>query len=168
MGRFCRTSESFSASWPSLENILSELKTVSPNAVPQCRDVEGYVDPRQPLRDEGPFGDHTGYYTLPEPYPVCHVTAIRVAHATRVSVSATRRNVCVPKCSASRQTQQASRPRYPLHRRRVREAVPAHLQNELSGDRGHRASVRGRFPQPGFCASSAKSMGEFFRFGEPS
>ena len=34
------------------------------------------VDPREPLRDEGPFGDHTGYYTLPEPYPVFHVTAI--------------------------------------------------------------------------------------------
>ena len=28
------------------------------------------------MRDEGPFGDHTGYYTLPEPYPVFHVTAI--------------------------------------------------------------------------------------------
>src|SRR5207247_8543331 len=38
--------------------------------------IEGYVDPREPLRDEGPFGDHTGYYTLPEPYPVLHVTAI--------------------------------------------------------------------------------------------
>jgi 4-hydroxy-3-polyprenylbenzoate decarboxylase len=38
--------------------------------------IEGYVDPTEPLRDEGPFGDHTGYYTLPEPYPVFHVTAI--------------------------------------------------------------------------------------------
>src|SRR5437773_1030553 len=38
--------------------------------------IEGYVDPREPLRQEGPFGDHTGYYTLPEPYPVLHVTAI--------------------------------------------------------------------------------------------
>ena len=38
--------------------------------------IEGYVDPREPLRDEGSFGDHTGYYTLPEPYPVFHVTAI--------------------------------------------------------------------------------------------
>ena len=36
----------------------------------------GYVDPTEPLRDEGPFGDHTGYYTLPEPYPVFHITAI--------------------------------------------------------------------------------------------
>jgi len=38
--------------------------------------IEGYVDPCEPLRMEGPFGDHTGYYTLPEPYPVFHITAI--------------------------------------------------------------------------------------------
>jgi len=38
--------------------------------------IEGYVDPKEPLRQEGPFGDHTGFYTLPEPYPVFHVTAI--------------------------------------------------------------------------------------------
>ncbi|MBX3745363.1 MAG: UbiD family decarboxylase [Verrucomicrobiae bacterium] len=38
--------------------------------------IEGYVDPREPLREEGPFGDHTGFYTLPDPYPVFHVTAI--------------------------------------------------------------------------------------------
>lgn len=38
--------------------------------------IEGYVDPKEPLRMEGPFGDHTGYYTLEEPYPVFHITAI--------------------------------------------------------------------------------------------
>ena len=38
--------------------------------------IEGYVDPREPLRAEGPFGDHTGFYTLPEPYPAFHVTAV--------------------------------------------------------------------------------------------
>ena len=38
--------------------------------------IEGYVDTKEPLRDEGPFGDHTGYYTLPEPYPAFHVIAI--------------------------------------------------------------------------------------------
>ena len=38
--------------------------------------IEGYVDPREPLREEGPFGDHTGYYSLPETYPVFHITAI--------------------------------------------------------------------------------------------
>jgi 4-hydroxy-3-polyprenylbenzoate decarboxylase len=37
--------------------------------------LEGYVDPEE-LRDEGPFGDHTGYYSPPEPYPVFHCTAI--------------------------------------------------------------------------------------------
>ena len=46
--------------------------------VPANADIvlEGYVDPREPLRLEGPFGDHTGYYTLPEPYPVFQLTAI--------------------------------------------------------------------------------------------
>ncbi len=38
--------------------------------------IEGYIDPAEPLRMEGPFGDHTGYYTLPEAYPAFHVTAI--------------------------------------------------------------------------------------------
>lgn len=37
--------------------------------------LEGYVDPRE-KRLEGPFGDHTGYYSLPDYYPVFHVTAI--------------------------------------------------------------------------------------------
>jgi len=38
--------------------------------------IEGYVDTNEDLRDEGPFGDHTGYYTLPEKYPAFHITAI--------------------------------------------------------------------------------------------
>ena len=37
--------------------------------------IEGYVDPDE-LRLEGPFGDHTGYYSLTDYYPVFHVTAI--------------------------------------------------------------------------------------------
>ena len=37
--------------------------------------LEGYVDPAE-RRTEGPFGDHTGFYTLEEPYPVFHVTAL--------------------------------------------------------------------------------------------
>ncbi|MDD5723133.1 MAG: menaquinone biosynthesis decarboxylase [Syntrophales bacterium] len=37
--------------------------------------LEGYVDPAE-LRREGPFGDHTGYYSLEDDYPVFHVTAI--------------------------------------------------------------------------------------------
>ena len=38
--------------------------------------LEGYVDPAEPLRREGPFGDHTGYYSLADDYPVFHVTCI--------------------------------------------------------------------------------------------
>ncbi len=37
--------------------------------------IEGYVEPGE-RRLEGPFGDHTGYYSLAEPYPVMHVTRI--------------------------------------------------------------------------------------------
>ncbi|MEX2535506.1 MAG: menaquinone biosynthesis decarboxylase [Trueperaceae bacterium] len=38
--------------------------------------LEGYVDPQEPWRVEGPFGDHTGFYTLEDEYPVFHVTAL--------------------------------------------------------------------------------------------
>ncbi len=38
--------------------------------------LEGYVDPAEPLFDEGPFGDHTGYYTPVDRFPRFHVTAI--------------------------------------------------------------------------------------------
>lgn len=38
--------------------------------------IEGYVDPNDELLWEGPFGDHTGYYSLPDWYPKFHITAI--------------------------------------------------------------------------------------------
>jgi 4-hydroxy-3-polyprenylbenzoate decarboxylase len=37
--------------------------------------LEGYVDPSE-MNLEGPFGDHTGYYTPPEPYPTFTLTGI--------------------------------------------------------------------------------------------
>ena len=37
--------------------------------------LEGYVEPGE-RRLEGPFGDHTGYYSLPDYYPVFHVTCL--------------------------------------------------------------------------------------------
>ena len=45
--------------------------------VPQDADIviEGFVDPSK-MEIEGPFGDHTGYYTLKEEYPVMDVTCI--------------------------------------------------------------------------------------------
>lgn len=46
-------------------------------AVPANAEIvlEGWVDPAE-RRDEGPFGDHTGFYTPIEPYAVFHVDAI--------------------------------------------------------------------------------------------
>lgn len=46
--------------------------------VPEDADIviEGYIDPNEPLVNEGPFGDHTGFYSLPDFYPLFHVTAI--------------------------------------------------------------------------------------------
>ncbi len=37
--------------------------------------LEGYVDPHE-RRTEGPFGDHTGYYSPAEEYPVFHLTCV--------------------------------------------------------------------------------------------
>jgi 4-hydroxy-3-polyprenylbenzoate decarboxylase len=37
--------------------------------------LEGYIEQGE-LRSEGPFGDHTGYYSLADDYPVFHVTAV--------------------------------------------------------------------------------------------
>ncbi len=38
--------------------------------------IEGYVDPGEEMIWEGPFGDHTGYYSLPDWYPRFHITCI--------------------------------------------------------------------------------------------
>jgi len=37
--------------------------------------LEGYVDLAE-LRTEGPFGDHTGFYSLEDEYPVFHITCV--------------------------------------------------------------------------------------------
>ena len=45
--------------------------------VPAQADIilEGYID-LDDIRTEGPFGDHTGFYTLRDEYPAFHITAI--------------------------------------------------------------------------------------------
>lgn len=52
--------------------------------------LEGYVDARE-RRIEGPFGDHTGYYSLADEFPVFHITCIThrknpIYHATIVGI----------------------------------------------------------------------------------
>jgi 4-hydroxy-3-polyprenylbenzoate decarboxylase len=53
--------------------------------------IEGYIDPQEDLILEGPFGDHTGFYSLADWYPGFHVTCIThrkdaVYHATIVGI----------------------------------------------------------------------------------
>lgn len=38
--------------------------------------IEGYLDPHEEYILEGPFGDHTGYYSLADYYPKFHITCI--------------------------------------------------------------------------------------------
>ena len=42
--------------------------------------IEGYVDPSEQKVVEGPFGDHTGFYSLTDLYPRFHITAITHRH----------------------------------------------------------------------------------------
>ena len=46
--------------------------------VPEDSDfvIEGYIDPNEEFVEEGPFGDHTGFYSLVDYYPKFHVTCI--------------------------------------------------------------------------------------------
>jgi 4-hydroxy-3-polyprenylbenzoate decarboxylase len=46
--------------------------------VPEDSDfvIEGYIDPKEAFVSEGPFGDHTGFYSLQDLYPKMHVTCI--------------------------------------------------------------------------------------------
>ncbi len=55
---------------------LVKCKTID-QEVPADAEIvlEGYVDPHE-RRLEGPFGDHTGYYSPKEYYPVFHITCI--------------------------------------------------------------------------------------------
>ncbi len=69
------------------EYLIAGFLRGSPVEIVQCETVdlqvpahaeiilEGYVELGE-LRDEGPFGDHTGFYTLTDQYPVFHLTCI--------------------------------------------------------------------------------------------
>ncbi len=58
--------------------VRTATATLSDLRVPAEADIvlEGYVDPAEPLGLEGPFGDHTGFYTPPDWFPVFHLERI--------------------------------------------------------------------------------------------
>ncbi len=56
---------------------LVQCKTID-QQVPATAEmvIEGYIDLEEELITEGPFGDHTGFYSLADKYPKLHVTAV--------------------------------------------------------------------------------------------
>ncbi|HNQ67153.1 MAG TPA: menaquinone biosynthesis decarboxylase [Bacteroidales bacterium] len=58
---------------------INLVKCITNNIyVPESSDfvIEGYIDPAEDFAKEGPFGDHTGFYSLADYYPVFHITCI--------------------------------------------------------------------------------------------
>ncbi len=93
--------------------------------------LEGYVDLSE-MRTEGPFGDHTGFYSLEGEYPVFHVTC--VTH---------RRDPHLP--DHDRRPAAAGGL---LHGPRGGTHFPAGDEDAISGDCGRSHARRGHLPQP--------------------
>jgi 4-hydroxy-3-polyprenylbenzoate decarboxylase len=87
--------------------------------------LEGYVDPTE-RAVEGPFGDHTGYYSAPEPFPVFHVTAL--THRERPTYLATVTGK--PPTEDARLGQAVTRIFRPVIRLVLPEVVDLHLPEE--------------------------------------
>ncbi len=91
--------------------------------------IEGYIDPTEPLRDEGPVR-----------------RSHRLLHLARaVSGVSHHRHHAPQRRRLSRHHRRHPADGRLLHRRRVRETLPAHLQDEFPRDRGHRAAAEGVF-----------------------
>lgn len=118
--------------------------------------LEGYVDPVE-RRIEGPFGDHTGYYSLADEYPVFHVTCI-----TR------RRNAIYPATIVGRPPQEdcfialaTERIFLPLLKLQLPEVVDMHLPMEGVFHNCALVSIRKTFPgQARKVMSSMWGMGQ--------
>ena len=94
--------------------------------------IEGYIDPAEALVTEGPFGDHTGFYSDADLYPQVHVTAITM-----------RRN---PIYRGDDRRPAADGGLLP--RPRDRADLPAAAQADDPGDRRLSHAGRGDLPQP--------------------
>ena len=92
--------------------------------------IEGYAE-RGVLAPEGPFGDHTGYYTPAEPFPLLHVTCITHRRDPDLPVDRRRRAAVGGR----------------LARQGDRAHLPAGRADDRAGDRRLRPAVRRRLPQ---------------------
>jgi 4-hydroxy-3-polyprenylbenzoate decarboxylase len=60
------------------ESVKLVKSTTNDIYIPESADFvfEGYIDPLEDFVTEGPFGDHTGFYSLADKYPIFHITCI--------------------------------------------------------------------------------------------
>jgi len=112
--------------------------------------LEGRVDPAE-RRPEGPFGDHTGFYTLPEPYPVFHVTAI----TQRASPVYPATIVGVPPMEDGWMGKAVERIFLPIVRVMIPEIVDMNLPVEACFHNMAFVSIRKRWPGHAFKVMSA-------------
>ena len=92
--------------------------------------LEGYIE-KDEVGEEGPFGDHTGYYTPAEPFPVFHVTAMTM-----------RRDAIYPSIVVGKPPQEDAW----LGKATERIFLPA-VAHDAAGGRRLRPAGRGRLPQ---------------------
>ena len=94
--------------------------------------LEGWVDPAE-RRLEGPFGDHTGYYSLARDYPVFHLQGDHAPEEPDLPDH--HRGPPAPGGLLAGQGHRAH--------------LPADHPDDAARDRGHEHARRGRVPQPG-------------------
>lgn len=104
--------------------------------------LEGYVDPNELLVREGPFGDHTGYYSLADDYPRFHVTCI--THKRNPVYPAT--VVGRPPMEDCYMAKATERIFLPLLRMQIPELIDLNLPLEGVFHNCALVSVRGRYP----------------------
>jgi 4-hydroxy-3-polyprenylbenzoate decarboxylase len=104
--------------------------------------LEGYVDPVE-TRLEGPFGDHTGYYSLADQYPVFHLTAMSTREPIRSPQTAPHRTgtlppgpiyphtiVGIPPMEDAYMGEAIERLFFPILRKQLPEIVDMHMPTE--------------------------------------
>ncbi|MGH9748693.1 MAG: menaquinone biosynthesis decarboxylase [Candidatus Polarisedimenticolia bacterium] len=103
--------------------------------------LEGYVDPGE-RRREGPFGDHTGYYSLADDYPVFHLTC--VTHRERPIYQTT--IVGAPPMEDAHIGKAIERVFLPVMRRQLPEIVDINMPAEGIFHNLILVSIRKRYP----------------------
>ena len=113
--------------------------------------LEGYVDPAEPLELEGPFGDHTGFYTPIDRFPVFHVTAL--THRKKAVYPST--IVGVPPMEDAWLIEASERLFLPSARALLPELADYHMPPEGVAHNWVNLSIHKRFPGQGFKAAYA-------------